>query len=93
MLGFSASDLWAMRQAYVEYGCDPILQQLAEELPSDGAAILAPDKPKMTMSRAPKRTAGAGSAFQQLKLTMATRVPIAGPRNVEALVHEGRMRK
>ena len=32
MRGFSTGNLWAMRRFYLEYGCDPILQQLAEEL-------------------------------------------------------------
>ena len=32
MRGFSKANLWAMRRFYLEYGRDPILQQLAEEL-------------------------------------------------------------
>jgi predicted nuclease of restriction endonuclease-like (RecB) superfamily len=32
MRGFSAGNLWAMRRVYLEYGRDPVLQQLAEEL-------------------------------------------------------------
>jgi predicted nuclease of restriction endonuclease-like (RecB) superfamily len=32
MRGFSGANLWAMRRVYTEYACDPILQQLVEEL-------------------------------------------------------------
>ena len=38
MSGFSSANLWAMRRVYVEYGCDPILQQLVEEIPAATAA-------------------------------------------------------
>ncbi len=38
MTGFSSANLWAMRRVYVEYGCDPILQQLVEEISSAPAA-------------------------------------------------------
>jgi predicted nuclease of restriction endonuclease-like (RecB) superfamily len=34
MRGFSRANVWAMRRVYVEYACDPILQQLVEELPT-----------------------------------------------------------
>ena len=41
MRGFSKANLWAMRRVYLEYGRDPILQQLAEELEMKrGAAAL-----------------------------------------------------
>lgn len=32
MRGFSGANVWAMRRVYVEYACDPILQQLVEEM-------------------------------------------------------------
>ena len=38
MSGFSSANLWAMRRVYVEYGCDPILQQRVEEMPAATAA-------------------------------------------------------
>jgi len=41
MRGFSTANLWAMRRVYMEYGRDPIIQQLAEELEmKKGAAVL-----------------------------------------------------
>jgi hypothetical protein len=41
MRGFSAANLRAMRRVYMEYGRDPIIQQLAEELEMKrGAAVL-----------------------------------------------------
>ena len=41
MRGFSTANLWAMRRVYMEYGRDPILQRLAEELRrKKGAAVL-----------------------------------------------------
>jgi hypothetical protein len=41
MRGFSTANLWAMRRVYVEYGRDPIIQRLAEELEmKKGAAFL-----------------------------------------------------
>ena len=38
MSGFLSANLWAMRRVYVEYGCDPILQQLVEEIAAATAA-------------------------------------------------------
>jgi predicted nuclease of restriction endonuclease-like (RecB) superfamily len=32
MRGISVANVWAMRRVYVEYACDPILQQLVEEM-------------------------------------------------------------
>ena len=41
MRGFLTANLWAMRRVYMEYGRDPIIQQLAEELEmKKGAAVL-----------------------------------------------------
>ena len=39
--GFSTANLWAMRRVYMEYGRDPIIQQLAEELEmKKGTAVM-----------------------------------------------------
>ena len=38
MSGLSPAILRAMRRVYVEYVCDPILQQLVEEIPAATAA-------------------------------------------------------
>lgn len=54
MRGFSGANLWAMRRVYTEYACDPILQQLVEELPMTGhREILRP--PAAEIGVAPKR--------------------------------------
>ena len=50
MRGFSKANLWAMRRFYLEYGRDPILQQLAEEIPW-GHHLLLVDKVKNPAAR------------------------------------------
>jgi predicted nuclease of restriction endonuclease-like (RecB) superfamily len=68
MRGFSGANLWAMRRVYTEYACDPILQQLVEELRmTQHGKILPrlvaelPGEPRLSASQA-----GAVEFLQQL---------------------------
>ena len=67
MRGFSKANLWAMRRVYLEYGRDPILQQLAEELEMKrGAAAL--EHPVQELQRKRQSSIGPiGVAVYQLQ--------------------------
>ena len=68
MRGFSKANLWAMRRFYLEYGRDPILQQLAEELEMKrGAAALEhPVQELQNKARSSIGLAGGSGFLQQL---------------------------
>jgi predicted nuclease of restriction endonuclease-like (RecB) superfamily len=68
MRGFSKANLWAMRRFYLEYGRNPILQQLAEELEikRGAAALKHPVQELRSKARASIGLAGGSEFLQQL---------------------------
>jgi predicted nuclease of restriction endonuclease-like (RecB) superfamily len=68
MRGFSKANLWAMRRVYLEYGRDPILQQLAEELEikRGPAALEHPVQELRIKARSSIGLAGGSKLLQQL---------------------------
>ncbi len=65
MRGFSANNLWLMRQFYSEYSCQDFLEQLVQELKKAGKNLLEQAVPETGVSEIPTSPAGKSQVLEQ----------------------------